>query len=240
MKYSDENREELNNNRFIYQKKTGFRFGIDSVLLAHFVDSKGKVLELGSGTGIISILLADRVKELDAIEIQADQAEMSMRTVSDNGLSNIRILEGDFMKIDSLVSKEDYDAVVSNPPYYKHTIQSPKPELAISRHEVMMNLRGLVEAASFALKPKGVFYLVYHVNRMDELFLELERLNFRVKRIRLVYPKKTSEANLVLVKAVKGGGRELRIDPPLIVYEGAKYTEEIERIYDEVQIERNE
>lgn len=221
----------------IIQKKAGFRFAIDAVLLAHFTSlkSKDRVIDLGTGTGIIPLLLTTRCQDLEitAIDIQEDVVEMAKRTLKLNNLNNIRIIQGDFRKLANL-EKGSFSLVVSNPPYLplNQGKISPREEIALSRHELKCNLQELVATASRLLKIGGRFSVVYRSERLAELINEFTKEKIEPKRLRLVYPQLDKSSNLVLLEGIKGAKPGLKIEEPLAVYDGqGNYTQEVLKFY---------
>lgn len=242
--YPDEQLDDLERDGLkILQKKEGFKYGLDAVLLAWFVELKShtKLLDIGTGSGIIPLLLTARRAEVDitALDIQPEYVEMARRSVALNHLENIEILQLDAMQLDQHFGPGSFSLVVTNPPYYKHRIASPHVSKAIARSEIKLTLEGLIRNAAFVLKPRGELYMIYHPSRLSELFKVFRMYQLEPKKVCMIHPARDKEANLVLIKAIKQGGEELRVLPPLIVYEEGKYTREILAIYDEVKIERD-
>lgn len=227
----------------IYQKKDGFRFGIDAVLLVHFASFKdrGTILDLGSGTGVIPLLLQRDYKEARfmALEIQPSLVEMMRRSVIENGLEEkIEVLEANMVATG--LASSSIDGITCNPPYYPLTqkLQSPNEMKAISRHELHMNFESLCREVSRILKPQGSFFLIHRPHRLVEILETLREFRLEPKVLRLVHPRREKPANLVLIKAVRSAGAELSIEPPLYVYEGQGYSRELLELYDELAIER--
>ncbi|NMA01902.1 MAG: tRNA1(Val) (adenine(37)-N6)-methyltransferase [Clostridia bacterium] len=221
----------------IIQKKSGFRFAIDAVLLAHFtsLENKDKVIDLGTGTGIIPLLLTTRCEDLDitAVEIQGDMVEMAKRSLELNNLDNIRIIQGDFRELESLYN-DKFNLVISNPPYLplNQGKISPREDIALSRHELKCNLREVISTASRLLKMGGRFSLVHRSERLAEIITEFTRKNIEPKRLRLVYPQLEKPSNLVLLEGIKGAKPGLKIEKPLAVYDGqGNYTQEVLKFY---------
>jgi len=221
----------------IIQKSKGFRFSIDAVLLAHFatVKKRDKVIDLGTGTGVIPLILSSREADLDltGIEIQAEMAEMSSRSMVLNKRADIKIIQGDFRKLDKMFN-DKFDLVVSNPPYLpiNHGKISPIPQVAISRHEIKCNLDELVQTAARLLRFQGRFALIYKVERLSEIFRELQKGSLEPRRMRLIHPQINKPANLVLIEAVKGAKSDLKILEPLIIYnQDGAYTKELLEYY---------
>lgn len=223
----------------IIQRPDKFCFGMDAVLLAGFARAypSDKVLDLGTGTGIIPILMEGRygVERLTAIEIQEESVDMAARSVALNGLSErIQIVHGDIKEVSNLFETSSFDIVTSNPPYMgeKDGLKNPNEAMRIARHEVLCNLEQVVAAAAYCLKEKGRFYMVHRPTRLGEIFACLRANRLEVKRMCLVHPYVNKEPNMVLLEALKGGNPGMRVDKPLIVYEEpGKYTPEIYEIY---------
>lgn len=226
----------------IYQKKLGFKYGIDSVLLAHFVPYKKhqRILDVGTGSGIIPILLSglEPSLSLSGIELQTEYVAMAKRSVERNGQTNIELIEGDATRLTDYYDPESFDIVVSNPPYYNKALVSARVDKAIARSEIHLTLSQLIEQVAKVLKPKGQFVLIYHPGRLTELMALLHQHKLETKSLRFIHPSVDKEANLVLLRATKGGGKEVRVLPPLIVYHDGEYTPEIYDIYNQVQIEK--
>lgn len=223
--------------RFLIQNPKGFCFGLDAVLLVHFAAAKPseKVLDLGTGTGIIPILMSAYYPKTTycGMEIQPEYAEMASRSVAYNHLQNrIQIMEGDFMQLDTMMEPASFDRITVNPPYMNAGIVPKQPDKAIARHEILCNLDGLIRNAVYVLKPQGSLCLVHRPNRLPEIICTLKQYGLEPKRLRMVQPKKKEEPNLFLLEAVKGANSYLRMEPVLIVYgEDGNYTEEISEIY---------
>lgn len=224
----------------IIQDTDGFRFGIDSVLLTEFardIKKNSKLVDLGTGTGIISILLSKKVfpSEIVAVEKQKEVADMAKRSVELNGLAKLISIENCDIK-DLKLNKNYYDVVVTNPPYKKlgTGINAKNEKQQISRFETTANLDDWIKCASNLLNSKGLFYMVYRTDRLTELFSILKKYNLEIKRIRFVHSKVEEQSKMVLIKAVKGGGEFIKIEKPLIIYnENGTYTDEIMNIYKE-------
>ena len=222
----------------IIQNTEGFCFGIDSVLLTEFardIKKQSKIVDLGTGTGILSILLSRKVnaKKIYGIEIQKDVADMAKRSIKLNSLENIfEIIQGDLNKIK--LENNTFDAVVTNPPYKKlgTGIKNKEEKQKISRYETSASLEDWIKISSKLLKDNGSFYIVYRTDRLTELFENLKKYKLEVKKMRFVYSNINKQSNLVLIKAVKGAGVFLKVDEPLIIYNlDGSYTDEILNIY---------
>jgi len=250
----------------IIQDPSRFCFGMDAVLLAAYVQMKKarRGLDLGTGNGIIPILLSDRTDcaHLTGLEIQPASADLAKRSVALNGLQDrISIVQGDIREADRIFAAASFDFITCNPPY--RTIGSGRvsgkadqdkksaPDTAgaqhggcgedptrgldpraIARHELLCTFEDVAGAAAKLLRPGGHFYLVHRPLRLPELITTLCGRGLEPKRMRLVYPHADQAPNMVLLDCVRGGAPELRVEPPLIVYEkDGTYTPELLQIY---------
>ncbi len=223
----------------IIQNKNGFCFGMDAVLLSGFARVKPgeQVLDLGTGTGIIPILLEAKYegKHYTGLEIQTEMAEMAARSVALNKLEEkISIVEGDIKKAGDIFGLSVFDVVTSNPPYMNHAhgLKNPDMPKAIARHEVMCTLEDVVREAARLLRPGGRFYLVHRPHRLIEIITALTSHRLEPKRMKMVHPYAEKEANMVLIEAVRGGKSMIKVEAPVVVYEKpGVYTKEIYDIY---------
>ena len=224
----------------IIQKSDGFCFGIDAVLLSDFakdIRNDSIVLDLGTGTGILSILLAGKtkLKKIYGIEIQEEVANMAQRSVKMNDLeSKIDIINIDLNNIDSRFKENTFDAVVTNPPYKnQNTGKKNENEYKyISRHETTASLEKFIKTSFKMLKDKGFFYMVHRPERLADIMYLLRENKLEPKSIRFVYSSYEKEPKLVLIKAVKNAKPFLKVEKPLFVYdEKGNYTDEILKIY---------
>lgn len=223
----------------IIQHSGKFCFGMDAVLLSGFVKIKPgeTVVDLGTGTGIIPILLEGKTKasHLTGIEIQEESADMARRSVSLNQLEDkITIMTGDIKDASQRLGVSSFDVVTSNPPYKaaQHGIVSGADAMAIARHEILCTLEDVIREASCLLKEKGRFYLVHRPSRIPEIMNLMQKYRLEPKRMKLVYPYVNKRPNMVLIEASLGGNPELTVEEPLIVYQSpGKYTDEIYDIY---------
>lgn len=223
----------------IIQKKGGFCFGMDAVLLSHFVKVKKgeRVLDFGTGTGIIPILLEAKTEgsEFYGLEIQEEFADMANRSVKLNHLEDkVKIVEGDIKVASSYFERESFHVITSNPPYMtdNHGLQNPNSSKAIARHEICCNFDDIAREAKKLLRPMGKLFLVHRSFRLAELLHTLMEYDLEPKRMRFVHPYIDREPNIVLIEAVKGARSRIKIEPPLIVYkELGVYTEEVYNIY---------
>lgn len=223
----------------IIQDTNGFCFGMDAVLLANYalsaVNSETKLLDLCSGTGIVPLLIAAKTecRELTGIELQADVADMASRSIELNHQEHrMKMIQGDLREIKQMGMDSGMNVVTCNPPYMNAGLKNSTDRKLISRHEVMCTLKDVCYAAAYTLKSNGKFFMVHRPNRLVDIFNELRRAHLEPKRMRLVYPYENSEANMVLLEAVKGGRVQLTVEKPLVVYKEKNiYTDEIVSIY---------
>lgn len=231
--------DDLQNGCYIIQDPAKFCFGMDAVLLSGFARvKKGEcALDLGTGTGIIPILLSRRTvgDSFVGLEIQEKCAEMADRSVQYNHLEEkVRIVQGDIKEAAGIFGAASFDVVTSNPPYMigQHGLQNPDMPKAIARHEVLCTLEDVVREASGVLKDRGRFYMVHRPFRLTEIMTVLTKYHLEPKRMQLVYPYVDREPNMVLIEARKGGNPRITVERPLIVYEKpGVYTSSILEIY---------
>ena len=237
----DERIDELEiNNLKIIQKKDGFCFGIDSVLLSDFakdIRNNAKVIDLGTGTGILPILLCAKtnLSQIIGIEIQKEIAEMAERSCKLNNLQEkFKVINSDINCLTGKISFNEFDSVIMNPPYMKLNTGriNVNEKKLISRHEITASLEDFINISYKLLKDKGSLYIVHRPNRLTDVCSLLRKYKLEPRLLRFIYPKEHAEANLFLIKAIKNGGSFLRIDKPLYVYKkNGEYTDEILKIY---------
>lgn len=223
----------------IIQNPDMFCFGMDAVLLADFATGKkgGKVMDLGTGTGIIPILMEarDKATHFTGLEIQNESADMALRSVIYNNLSEkIDIVCGDIKEVGNIFERESYDAVVSNPPYISgsHGLENPSEPKNIARHEILLTLEDVIKAAAYLLKVGGAFAMVHKPFRLAEIIRLLSAYRLEPKRMCMVQPHANKEPNMVLIEAVKGGNPMIKIEPTLVVYnKDGSYTDELLKRY---------
>ena len=247
----------LKNGFKIIQDTERFQFGIDAVLLADFaagsVHEGDKVIDLGTGTGIIPLLLAGRWKSTEGafdtplrgtqapqvtftgLEVQEASADMAAQSIALNGLEGqIQILQGDLKEADNLFPRHSFNVITCNPPYMidEHGRSNALDAKTIARHEVLCTLEDVVAAADTLLASHGKFFMIHRPFRLPEIFSALERHNMEMKRMRLIQPFAGKEPNMVLIEARKNAKRRLTIEPPLIVRDdNGEYTVEVQDIY---------
>ena len=223
----------------IIQNKDGFCFGMDAVLLSSFAQAKKgeAVLDLGTGTGILPILMAAKTEgsHFTGLEIQKTSADMASRSVQLNDLeSRISIVEGDIKEAASVFGKASFHVVTSNPPYMtgKHGLVNPELPKAIARHEVLCTLEDVISQAAAVLKENGRFYMVHRPFRLAEIMALMVKYRLEPKRMQMVHPYIDREPNMVLIEGLKGGRPRITVERPVIVYkEPGVYTDEIYDIY---------
>lgn len=228
------------NNLKIIQNIDGFCFGIDSVLLADFAKDlpyNSTVLDLGTGTGILGILLCAKTKlsKIYGIEIQKEVCDMANRSIKLNGLENkFSIINENIKNLSSIFENQSIDAIVSNPPYKKVNsgVQNESEKKLFSRHEVSASLEDFISISSKLLKSNCSLYMVHRPERLSDLFYLLKKYHLEPKKLRMVHSYSDSNPKLILVKATKGAKSFLNIDKPLIIYNhDGTYTDEIYKIY---------
>ncbi len=219
----------------ISQHKKGYRFTIDSLLLADFVNKKNveKIADLGAGSGIIGILLAGKYSKSRVllIEIQKELAALAMKNIELNALTErVEILGIDINDIPTSGIKENsFDLIVSNPPFRTPVSGrvSPLNEKAIARHEIMLSLSSMIKSAFYMLKGKGRASFIYSTSRFIEVLEELKRHNMEPKRVRFIHSNRKSEAKMFIIEAIKEGGSQFTLEMPFFIYnENGNYTEE--------------
>lgn len=227
------------NNYHIIQNPEKFCFGMDAVLLSGFarVKAQSTVLDLGTGTGIIPILLEAKTQaaHLTGLEIQEESADMARRSVALNGLDDkITIVTGDIKEAGSLFNAASFDVITSNPPYMPdhHGLTNPEDAKAVARHEILCTLEDVISQAAGLLKPGGNFFMVHRPFRLAEIIVLLREYKLEPKRMQMVYPFIDKEPNMVLIEANRGGRPRMTVEKPLIIYkEPGIYREEIYEIY---------
>ena len=228
----------MRSGRKIIQSTKEFCFSMDSVLLAHFpkFKRKWKVLDLGTGTGVIPLLIADEVEHIDAIELNPTMSDIAKRNVDLNNLDDkITVIEGDYRRLRDHFKAESFDLVLANPPY--RAIGSGAVNdvegIATARHEFTATLEDVVTAARFALKYHGIFCMIHITERLCEIVEVLHHHQFEMKKLRLIQPKSKKPPNLMLIEAMVGGAPgSLKVETPLIVHnDDGTYSDEVMSIY---------
>lgn len=233
---------ELNNLKII-QNKNYFCFGMDSIILSDFaknIKNNSTVLDLGTGTGIISILLTAKInaKKIYGIELQEEVAKMANKSIKLNKLENkIEIINDNIKNLEKYFKKNSIDAIVTNPPYKKENtgVKNENKIKLISKYELEACLEDFIKISSILLKDKGEFYIVHRPDRMVDIIEILRKYKLEPKLIKLVYPKINKAPNLILIKCVKNANSFFKFDEPLIVYNNDNtYTEKLLKIYNKL------
>lgn len=224
----------------IIQNEKGFCFGIDSVLLSDYaknIRNNSVVMDIGTGTGIISLLLCKKtkLKKIFGVEIQEDVASMAKRSIKLNNLEDkFEIINKNIKDIQEIFENNTFDAIVTNPPYKKVDtgLLSKEKKQLISRHEVECTLEDIIKISYKLLKSKGELYMVHRAERLVDIMYILRKNKLEPKNIRFVHSKEKEKPNLILIRCVKNANEFLKIDNPLIIYnEDGSYTDEILEIY---------
>ena len=238
--HEGERLDELQRNGYgIIQNPARFCFGMDAVLLSGFAKAKAgeKVLDLGTGTGIIPILMEAKTDAADftALEIQEESADMARRSVAYNHLEDkIKVITGDIRDASNIFGASSFHVVTTNPPYMtaQHGLTNLHEAKTIARHEVLCNLEDIIRESASLLVPGGRFYMVHRPFRLAEIISLMVQYRIEPKRMRLVYPYVDREPNMVLIEGLRGGKSRMTVEKPLIVYkEPGKYTDEIYDVY---------
>jgi tRNA1Val (adenine37-N6)-methyltransferase len=226
----------------IIQKEKGYRFSIDALLLAHFIKLEvgDHVLDLGTGSGIVPIILAKRWNSgrIAGLDIQDDLIDMACRSAILNKVDDrVEFIRGDIRQIKILLDAGSFDVVAFNPPYRRMYSgrMNPNVEKAIARHELKATLDDFLQAAVYCLKEKGRVFVIYPAAQVVKLFNRMRALRLEPKRMALVYSKPASEGQFVLIEGLKGGNDAMKVLPPLFIYEeGGFYTQAMERIFSDL------
>lgn len=228
------------NNLKIIQNEKGFCFGIDSVLLSDFakkIKINSKVLDLGTGTGILPILLSakTKLKKAVGIEKQKEVYEMAKRSIKLNNLENkIEIINEDILNLEKIYEKNTFDVIITNPPYKKKNtgIKNEDKKKIISRHETTATLEDFIKISKDFLKDKGEFYMVNRPERLVDILSLMRKYKIEPKILRFVFSNKYKEPKLILIKGIKNAKPFLKIEKNLYIYdENGKYSDEIIDIY---------
>ncbi|MFH1939137.1 MAG: tRNA1(Val) (adenine(37)-N6)-methyltransferase [bacterium] len=209
----------------IIQASDSYRFSVDSVLLLNFIRVKSyeKIIDLGTGSGIIPLLLFSKRKGLYiyGIEIQKDLADMARRSVKLNKLQNgITIIQEDFRNLKNIFKNQQFDVVISNPPFISlgQGKINPSSSKAIARHEIKGDLEDIISVSNYLLKNKGRIYLIYRSAKLIKLAITLKKYGIEPKVVKFIHPRPGENANLVLLEGIKGGKEELKIENPIFQY----------------------
>ena len=223
----------------LIQKKDGFKFGVDAVLLSDFacIKNKHRVMDLCTGTGIIPFLIYGKYEPeaVCGLEIQEDMVDMAKRSVKLNSLEGkVSFINEDLKNIEFLKQLEKFDVVTVNPPYKLNNagIVNPNDKLAIARHEILCNLEDVISASRVLLKDNGRLFMIHRPERLADIFTLMRKYKIEPKRVKMIHPKMGKAPNIVLVEGQRDGGAYLKWEAPLYVYDdNGKYTKEIDSIY---------
>ena len=227
----------------IIQNKDGFCFGIDSVLLSDFAKNIKKdsmVLDLGTGTGIIPILLCGKtkLKKVTGIELQEEVAKMAKKSIKLNNLEDkFNVINENILNLNKIYENQTFDVIVSNPPYKKKDtgITNENEKKIISRHEISASLEDFIKISKDLLKDKGEFYMVHRPERLVDIFELMRKYKIEPKILKMVYSYKNKEPKLILIKGVKNAKPFLKVESNLYIYEDTgNYTKEILKIYNKI------
>jgi tRNA1Val (adenine37-N6)-methyltransferase len=223
----------------IKQATSGYRFSLDAVLLAWHASPRAddRLLDLGTGCGIIPIILTYRNPSIVAfgIEIQEDLAELAISNVNANRMQNkITVLRQDMRYLKPNMTDGPVDLVVSNPPYRKPNSGriNPDAQRAIARHELKVSLGDVLQTVRRMLRTAGRFVTVYTAERIVELLSQMRIKGIEPKFIRSIHSQLDTEAKLILVDGIKGARPGIRLGPPLIIYDAdGEYTQEVQGMF---------
>lgn len=227
----------------IVQDKDGFCFGIDSVLLSDFtkeIRSKSIVLDLGTGNGVLGILLCGKtnLSKIYGVEIQEDIANIAQKSINLNKLNNrFEVINDNIKNLNSYFKNDSIDAIISNPPYKKDNsgLKNESQKKLIARHEITANLEDFISVSSKLLKSNGSLYMVHRPERLADLFYLLKKYKLEPKKLRFVQSFTNSKPKFFLIKATKNANSFLNIEQPLIIYNSdGSYTDEILKIYNKI------
>lgn len=226
----------------LIQDPERFMFGIDAVLLSYFASAeirKGeKVIDLGTGTGIIPLLLesSSNAAQISALEVQHESADMAKRSVELNNLEDkLTVVEGDIKNVKNIFGRHSFEVVTTNPPYMisEHGRENATDAKSIARHEVLCTLEDIISAADYLLKPHGKLFMIHRPFRLPEIFASMAKHCLEPKRMQLISPSLGKEPNIVLIEARKNANPRLKILPELQVYSAVgEYSEDVKKIYD--------
>ncbi len=227
-----------------FQATKGYRFSVDSILISHFmsVRDKDRILDLGSGCGIIMLILLYRwrkiISDIIGVEFQHNLARLAKKNLQANGFQSTgQIVEGDIRNLASLVEPESFDTIVCNPPFYSHGSgrQSSNNEARLACHQILANLDDFLRASALAVKNKGAVYFIYPAEQIATFINLLGNHRLEVKKLQFVYsyPQMNNSARLVLIECSKNGGSGADILAPLYIYSGKNgaFTEEMQKFY---------
>lgn len=224
----------------IIQRTDFFNFSLDSVLLSSFLTinrNTKKILDLGTGNGVIPLLLSKRSNaKIFGIELQEVSADLARRNVDLNNLSDrVEIINDNMLNYKSHFEDESFDGIVCNPPFFKLDGNPEQlnnlDQLTLARHEISIDLEGIVAVASKLLKQRGYFAMVHRADRIDEILASFHKYKITPKRIRFCHSSPEKEAKILLVEGMKASESSLKVLPPLFTHQGREYSEEVKKIF---------
>ena len=229
----------FNGNIQVMQSQSGYRFSIDAILLAdHAAPRKAdKVLDLGAGCGIVSLIMAYRFADLRiyAVEIQKELAELALTNIRQNRMDDrIEVMRADLKRLTPQMTYGPCDLIVTNPPYYKAGSGrvNPDSQRALARHEIETTLRDILQSTRRMLRTAGRFVCVYVAERTTDILSLMRNEQIEPKLIRMIHSNRISDARLILIEGIKGARPGLKIKPPLVLYtQKGDYTNEVQRIF---------
>lgn len=238
--HEDEKLDELFDGRVrIIQKKTGYRFSLDAVLLAHFAAliPAASIIDLGTGSGIIPLILArkEATANITGVEVQPNLADMARRTIALNGFADrIAIVQDDLRELPRRFAPSSFDLVVSNPPYYplENGRINPDQEKAIARHEIKATLKDIISVSRYLISSSGSVLIIFPAKRLIEVVSVFMADGLKPRSLRVIYSQLSGDAKLVVIEGCKGGNPELAVGKPFVIYGAAgEYSEEMKKIY---------
>jgi tRNA1Val (adenine37-N6)-methyltransferase len=226
----------------LFQKRQGYRFSVDSILLGDFIRERaaGRVIDLGTGSGILAVLLSriEAVREIVGIEVQEELAALAQKNILYNTCGDkVTIIRADIRELKEQFSATSFDAVISNPPFYpiKSGLLNEDSGKAVSRHELHGTLADFLSISAYLLKRSGAFLTIYPCSRIGDLIEEMRTAKLEPKTLRFIHPNIEEPANLVLVEGIKGAGREARVLPPLALFDAeGSYSRQAREIFRKV------
>ena len=221
---------------YIYQDKHSFCYGIDSILLANFINVglNKKIIDLGTGTMPIPLVLYKKYKtNIDCIELQREIYDLAKKTIEINNLSDyINLYNLDIKNVSKKFESNTYDIVIINPPYFENKKYNIKESLTLARHNVSIDFNSILTSVNYLLNNKGHFYMINRTENLVEIIEKLKQKNLIPKRICFVHPRKNKKSKLFLIDCIKNGKSGLVIDKPVIIYDDNKnYSSELKEMF---------
>lgn len=226
----------------IFQKRHGYRFSVDSILLGTFAAQRasGTIADLGTGSGILPVILFKHndVEKIVGIEVQQELARLAQKNITYNaGEDKVTIIRADIRELRNTFQPGTFDMVISNPPFYppKTGRINPDSQKAVSRHELHGTLADFTAVSSYLLKLSGRFVTIYPCSRIADLIDEMRKVAIEAKTLQFIHPTLKDPANLILVEGIKGAGKEAKVLPPLALYDSlGNYTEQVKELFAKV------